>query len=371
MNVTLARKEFHEALTIAARAVAAQTSLPVLKNVLLLAKGDTLTLTASDLELGIEVSIPARVETEGSLTVPAKLLQELIGSLPEADLTLEALQEQVQIRCRKSTYALPTLDAEDFPALPEVTCTHSFQLPQATLREMIRQVTFAVSDDDTRPILTGVKLTLEAGLITLAATDTHRLAVRSAPTQSATGGDLQAIVPGRALNEVLRLLAEDETPLTMELDERQIRFRTASTLLVSRLIEGQYPKYERVIPSGYTRRLLLQRDELMSALQRCRIVARDAAQKDRVILQADRTVLGDTLKISSEGETGKANEELEITSEGEALTMGFNVEYLLDALKAIRTNVIALEATESLSPAVLRPVDDSSYLTVVMPCQTN
>jgi DNA polymerase III subunit beta len=366
MKLTVPRKDLYEGLQIVSRAVSTQTTLPVLKNVLIEPGTDAIKLAATDLELGVEVLVPAKVQEGGSLTVPAKTFAEIIAALPEADVSLAADDKDgLLICCRRSDYRIHGLTAEDFPALPEVGGSVAIQLPQRLMKDMIRQTALAASDDDTRPILTGICLVLQDGKLRLAATDTHRLAVRTAQVTEASG-DTTVIVPVRAMNELMRVLSDDEEAvLQVRVDQNQILFRTERVTLVSRLIEGQFPRYERVIPTGYTRRLTIQRDELQSSLRRARIVARDAAAKDRVVFEAS----GENLIITAEGDEGRAHEEFEIAREGDEISIAFNVNYVLEVLGVLDTEGIFLELTEPLSPALVRPVEGDDYLMVIMPMQ--
>lgn len=367
MKLSVARKDLYEGLQIVSRAVSTHTTLPVLKNVLIQPGTDGIKLAATDLELGIEVIVPATVQEGGSLTVPARTISEIIAALPEADVSLAADEhENLVICCRRSEYRIHGLNAEDFPALPEVAGTVSLELPQSLMKSMIRQTALAASDDDTRPILTGVCLIVKEDQLRLAATDTHRLAVRTSPVAGASG-DTTVIVPVRAMNELMRVLGDgEEAVLSMRVDQNQIQFRTDRVTLISRLIEGQFPRYERVIPSGYTRKLTIQRDDLQSALRRARIVARDAAAKDRVLLSAE----GENLVVTAEaGDLGQAREEFEVAREGDEISIAFNVTYVLEVLGVMDSEGIYLEMTEPLSPAVVRPVEGEDYLMVIMPMQ--
>lgn len=366
MKLTVPRKDLYEGLQIVTRAVSAQTTLPVLKNVLIEPGTDAIKLAATDLELGVEVLVPAAIQEGGSLTIPAKTFAEIVAALPEADVSLAGDdRDSLVICCRRSEYRINGLTAEDFPALPEVGGSVAFQLPQSLMKEMIRQTALAASDDDTRPILTGVCIILSEGSLRLAATDTHRLAVRTAKVTESSG-DTTVIVPVRAMNELMRVLSDDgEAVLSVRVDQNQILFRTERVTLVSRLIEGQFPRYERVIPSTYTRRLTIKREDLQSALRRARIVARDAAAKDRVVFET----IGDNLVITAEGEEGRAHEEFEIIREGDEISIAFNVNYTLEVLGVLETEGLFLEMTEPLSPALLRPVDGDDYLMVIMPMQ--
>jgi DNA polymerase III subunit beta len=366
MKFMVTRKELSEGLQVVSRTVSGNTSLPVLKNVLIEPGTDAIKLSATDLELAVEVLVSARVAEGGALTVPAKTLADIVSALPEADVAME-LEDvtDLVLRCRRSVLRVRGLSAEEFPPLPEVGGSIAFQIPQPVMKEMIRQTSLAASDDDTRPILTGINLVLTHDQLRLVATDTHRLALRSAPVTEASG-ERTVIVPARALNELLRVLRDDEpAPLYVRIDQNQILFRTERVTLISRLIEGQFPKYERVIPTAYTRRITVQRDELASCLRRTRIVARDATAKDRVVLSVE----GESLILEAEGEGGKSREELEIAREGEEISIAFNAAYLSDVLGVIDSEGIFLDLTEPLSPGVVRPIDGGDYLMVLMPMQ--
>jgi len=365
MKLTVPRKELYEGLQIVSRAVSAHTSLPVLKNILIEPGTDAIKLSATDLELGIEVRVPANIQEGGPLTVPARTLVEIIAALPEADVTLGADdQNNILITCRRSEYRIHGLTAEDFPALPEVGGSVSLQLPQSLFKSMIRQTALAASDDDTRPILTGICLVVQDGKLRLVATDTHRLAVRTAPITEASG-ETTVIVPVRAMNELMRVLEDSgEQPVDVRVDQNQVLFRTERVTLVSRLIEGQFPKYERVIPASHSRRLTIQRDDFQSSVRRARIVARDAA--NRIVLATQ----GENLVITAEsGELGRAHEEIEVVREGDEISIAFNANYVLEVLGVMDSQGVFLELSEPLSPAVVRPVDGDDYLMVIMPMQ--
>jgi DNA polymerase III subunit beta len=367
MKLTVTRKELYEGLQIVSRAVSAHTTLPVLKNVLIEPGTNAIKLSATDLELGVEVLVPATIAEGGPITVPARTFVEIIAALPEADVSLAAdEQDNLIISCRRSEYRIPGLTAEDFPALPEVGGNVSIQVTQPLMKDMIRQTALAASDDDTRPILTGICLVLQENRLRLVATDTHRLAVRTATVTEASG-ETTVIIPARAMNELMRVLDDnEEAVLSVRVDQNQILFRTEKVTLVSRLIEGQFPKYERVIPATHSRRLTIQRDDFQSALRRARIVAREAAAKDRILLSTE----GENVVITSESaDLGQAREEFEVAREGDEISIAFNATYLLEVLGVLNSEGLFLEMGEPLSPAVVRPVEGEDYLMVVMPMQ--
>jgi DNA polymerase-3 subunit beta len=344
--------------------VSGRSSLPILGNVLLDPSADALRLAATDLELGIERLVPARVAEPGPITLPARTLSEIVGVLPEADVTIaaDASGGEIVITCRRSEYRIHGLPAEEFPVLPEVGTDATFSLPERELRDVIRQTVFAASADDTRPILTGVYTVLQDQTLTMVATDTHRLALRRGTVTEASG-EVAVIIPARALNELIRgLEAEGDRPVQVRLDKNQVQFRTERVAVVSRLIEGQFPKYERVVPTEHTRKLTIPTDEMQQAVRRAAVVARDNSH--RIILRT----AGESLTITAEaGDLGRAFEEIEVIREGDDIQIAFNARYMLEILGVVETEGLYLEMTEPLRPAVVRPVGGPDYLMVIMP----
>jgi DNA polymerase III subunit beta len=364
MKVTCERRELHEGLQTVARAVSGRSSLPILGNVLLDPGTDCLRLAATDLELGIERLVPARVAEAEKITLPAKTLSEIVNVLPEAEVTIaaDARAGDVVITCKRSEYRIHGLPAEEFPVLPEVGADAAFSLPERELRDMIRQTIVAASAEDTRPILTGVFTLVEDQTLTMVATDTHRLAYRQG-TASDAKGQVAAIIPARALSELSRVLdADSDQPVQVRFDKNQVLFGAERVTVVSRLIEGQFPKYEKVIPTEHTRKLTIPKEDLLQAIRRVDVVARDNSH--RVVFRT----AGELLTLTAEaGDLGRAFEEIEVIREGDDIQIAFNARYVLDVLNVVDSEGLYLEMTEPLRPAVVRPVEGPNYLMVVMP----
>jgi len=370
------RKDLFEGVQTVGHAVSGRTSLPILSHILIQAEEDALRLIATDLELSISLAIPARIQEQGGLTAPARLLTELLGSLPENAVALSVDRSHaVKVKCDRSDYKILGLPAEEYPKLPQVKDENSFSIPQRVLRDMIRQTIFAVSTDEARAILTGILMVFEGDTIRFVATDTHRLAVRSARVTEGRGAQT-AIVPARAMNELQRLLTDEDGDVTVRLSDNQVLFTTPEKngregiSLVSRLIEGQFPNYQRVIPSSFTKKLTLQTGPFQKAVRRASIVARENA--NRVILKT----LDDKLTVTAESTLqGAAYEEVEVVRDGDDVEIAFNAKYLSDVLGVIEDEGFYLELTEPLKPGVVRPVareEDKSgdeYLCILMPMQ--
>jgi len=288
LKATCPRDGLFEAMQMVSRAVSGRSTLPILNNVLIEASENALHLVATDLELSMEASIPAKVQEEGALTAPARVLVEVVQNLPSADVELAVDDANtVTVGCQKSEYAIRGLPAEEFSTLPEIEGGIEFEIPQDTMKAMIEQSTFACSPDETRPMLTGALVRAGNDEMSMVATDTHRLALRKVTgLEGLPENPVKAIAPARALNELARSLPrDDDAPVKISMSERLLRFEIPGLTIASRLIEGEFPNYEKVIPAEFDRTLAIKREQLANALRRALIVAREDA--NRVLLAAD------------------------------------------------------------------------------------
>jgi len=364
MRAVCARKDLYQGVQTVSRAIAGRSAWPILNNVLVRTEDGHLRLTAFDLELGIECTVPATIEEKGSLTVPARLITEVLSTLPEAEVQISVdEQNAVNVKCEKSDYTLLGLPPEEFRPLPEIPDDRSFEITQAALHDMIRQTIFAVSPDESRAILTGTLLILNGNEIKLVSTDGNRLALRTSTVAKASG-EASCIVPRRALDELSRLLEDEDSAVTISIADSQMKFVVNGVTIVSRLIEGQFPNYERVIPTECQRKLTMPADEFLARVRRASIVARENA--NRVILRAE----GDRMVMTAEsGDVGKAYEEMEIVKEGEDIEIAFNAKYLIEFLSVVGAEGTFMELTGELNPGLMKPVGKDDYLYVLMPMQ--
>ncbi len=370
------RKELLEGIQTVGKAVATRSSLPILTHVRLTAQDGRVSLMATDLEMWMEHTLPTpTLSADGAATAPARNFTELLAAMPDADVefSLEPDTHALRLRCNRANYKLLGLPAEEFPLLPQVKEESRFTIDRATLRDAIKQTLFATSSDETRAILTGVLVVFQGDSLRFVATDTHRLAVRDCAVKNGSGS-ASAIVPARAMSELSRIVGSDDGDVEVTLSSNQIQFHIAdekngNTTLISRLIDGQFPNYERVIPAQATKTLTIERDPLVAAVKRAAIVARDSA--NRVVL---RTAEGesDKLTITAEsGSVGNAYEEIEVAREGDdsPVEIAFNAKYLSDVLGVLESEGLRIELTEPLRPGVVRPTGDADYLCVLMPMQ--
>jgi DNA polymerase-3 subunit beta len=364
MKAICARKDLYQGVQVVSRAIAGRSAWPILNNVLMRTEDGHIRLTAFDLELGMECTVPANILEEGSLTVPAKPATEVLATLPESDVQISVdEQNAVNMKCEKSDYTLLGLPPEEFRQLPDIPDSHHFEITQAALGEMIKHTIFAVSPDESRAIMTGILVMLTGNEVKFVGTDTHRLALRTATVGNASG-EATCIVPRRAFDEVSRLLEDEDSPVAISIAETQIKFVVNGITVVSRLIEGQFPNYERAIPGEYEKKLTIPTEELLSRVRRASIVARENA--NRVVFATK----GDALIITAEsGDVGKAYEELEVVKEGEDVEIAFNAKYLVEFLGVVGSEGVFMELQGALNSGVLKPVGREDYLYVVMPMQ--
>jgi DNA polymerase-3 subunit beta len=354
------RESLAEALSTAGRAATGRTgALPVLSGLRLELVGDQLSITGTDLDLTIQLTLAVGGEGDGGVVLPARLAADIVRSLGAGKVEVVADGDEVNISGGRSQFSVRPLSFDDYPKLATPT-TSSVTLPAAAVGEALRQVVRAASTDEARPILTGVLLTAENGGLRMVATDSYRLAVRDLADHQVLGADQKVLVPGRALNELQRLVGGGEE-LTMRLGDRDATFEVGGTRLSTRLIEGEFPNYRQLIPASHPNKLTVEREPLLEAIRRVKILAKDATP---VRLQMG----GDTLRLTAiTQDVGNASEELDATYEGTELTVAFNPEYFASGVEACSSDSITLSTQDSLKPAVVRGVGNDDYLYLLMP----
>jgi DNA polymerase-3 subunit beta len=368
MKLQCNRKKFDDALSVVASAAAARASLPILSHVYIEAQSDTVRLVGSDLEQWVECRIPAMVGEDGATTLPARLLTELVGSLGGEDIHIESGDRyRAILTCDDSRYQLMGLPAEEYPPIPDIESPSELALPAKQFLQMVESVQFAVPKEGIYQTLTGVRMEFEDDTLRLAATDTHRLAVRTVRIDSGAAEPTAAIVPLKAI-QLVRKIPAGET-ITLQLGQHRAAFLGENTAVYTQLIEGQYPNYQRVIPQEYTRRWVLMVEEFRNALRRAYLIAKNNSTvghktyASKVYLRTD----GEKLVITARGDVGEATERVNLVREGDDLEIAFNAKYLLDVLDVLESEEVAVELTESLRPAVFKPVKLDDYLCVIMP----
>ncbi len=372
MKVSCLQENLAHGLSIVARAVAPRSTLPVLGNVLVATDNGRLRLSATNLELGISFWIGAKIEEEGSTTVPARTFVDLVNTLPNDTVSMELTirNQTLNVRCGAFNNDIKCIDAQDFPPLPPSDLDDGLALDAEDLRAMIHQVTFAASTDDARPVLTGVLVEVEDKTLTMAAADGFRLSVRSAQLASSAPGQISAIIPARALSELARVLGANDESVTMSLppNRGQVIFRAKDVELVSQLIDGTFPDYRGIIPNSFSSRSVLSTNAFLKACKAADIFAREAAHSARLRITPGSDLEPGTVEISATAaETGSNETTVDATIEGDAVDIAFNVRFLVDVLVAVDTPNVALETSSASSPGVVRPVGRDDFLHVIMP----
>jgi DNA polymerase-3 subunit beta len=372
MKVSCLQENLARGLGVVARAVAPRSTLPVLGNVLVATDNGRLRLSATNLELGISYWIGAKIEEEGSTTVPARTFVDLVNTLPNDTVSMELTirNQTLNVHCGAFNNDIKCIDAQDFPPLPPSDLDDGLALDAEDLRAMIHQVTFAASMDDARPVLTGVLMELEDKQLTMAAADGFRLSVRSAQLATSSPEQVSAIIPARALSELARVLSANDESVTMSLppNRGQVIFRAKDVELVSQLIDGTFPDYRGIIPNSFSSRSVLSTSAFLKACKAADIFAREAAHSARLRITPGSELEPGTVEVSATAaETGSNETMVDATIEGDAIEIAFNVRFLVDVLGAVDTPNVALETSSASSPGVVRPVGRDDFLHVIMP----
>ncbi len=372
MKVSCLQENLSHGLSLVTRAVAPRSTLPVLGNVLVATESGRLRLSATNLELGITCWIGAKIEAEGSTTVPARTFADLVSALPNdrVDMELNVRNQTLNVHCGQSNNDIKCIDAQEFPPLPPSDLESDLMLNVADLREMISQVVFAASTDDARPVLTGVLVEINAGEMTMAAADGFRLSVRTAHLSSPSAGPIRAIIPGRALSELSRVASDGDETVSMTLppNRAQVIFRAKNVELVSQLIEGTFPDFQGVVPTSHTTRTILPTQAFLKACKAADIFAREAAHSARIRITPKGELEPGTVEVSATAaQTGSNETVVDATVEGAPIEIAFNVRYLLDVLGVVDTPNVALETSGASAPGVIRPVGRDDFLHVIMP----
>lgn len=379
MNVTCLQEKLNRGLSLVSRAVATRSPLPVLSNVLLATEEGGLKLSAMNQQIAITVWVGASIESEGAITVPARLLGDFVGQLPEGTVQMELDPETDTLSLVSGHYRakMKGIDAEEFPPIPAASAEREVKLPTELLGEMIDQVVIAAATDDSRPVLAGVSLVLEPDHLEMAAADGYRLAVRRADVATGIDEPVQIIVPRAAMVELRRILSDDPGSLTIGLtaNRSEVLFRTETVSFVSHLIDGQYPDYEQLIPSSIETRLVIDTQEFAQATRIAALFTRNGANVIKVNIDpGEGDGPGRLLLSATTAEVGENSGDLEAAVKGPGGQIAFNSRFLVECLGAIDTEQVSLGISGSTSPGLLRPVADGddvlTYSHVIMPMHT-
>jgi len=360
LRITCTKDDLVQGLSIVGRAVSTRTAIQILSGILLEARGDDLRLAATDMELSLRATVSARVEGDGAVVLPGRTLVDIARLLPGDDVTIEhsAAESVVHIASGSASYTLHTYNAEDFPRLPELTDTQTFEIDREALLETIGRVARAASRDEARPVLTGVLVQFTGDKLVMAATDSYRLAVKET-TLGSPAPDLEAIVPSRALQELSRV-AGDADEVAVGVQENQVLFSVGGVWLTTRRIDGQFPNYRQLLPETFEHELTVPRVELLDVVRRASVMIQRATPLQLRFADGEVTVVARTHEV------GESQESMPVAYTGEPLEIGFNAEFLREGLESVEGDDVRMKLISSLRPAILTDEgEDFTYL--VMP----
>ncbi|WP_069999902.1 DNA polymerase III subunit beta [Cellulosilyticum sp. I15G10I2] len=349
------------------KACSTKTTLPILECILLKASNNKLTLVGNNLELGIESTIDAEVQEEGSIALEAKIFSEIIRKMSGEVIEISSNNNfMTAITTEKSKFQIAGQSGKDFPALPNVEKLNSCKIDQLTLKEMIRQTIFSVAQDETRPILTGEMLQIKDNNLNMVSVDGYRISYRKTPL-SIENRDVEVVIPGKTLAEVSKILsAEEDEPVTIYFEDKHVLFDLGESKVVSRLLEGEFLKYEQVFSSDYETKILVDKKHFLMSIERAALISREG-KKNPIKIEID----GDKMIITSNTELGTAREELDVVLEGKELVIAFNPRYLIDALKTIDDEEIYIHFISSLTPCIIKPKEGDHYKYLILPIRVN
>ena len=361
--VKAARDALLKPLQVVSGIVERRQTLPILANILVSKDGERVSFTATDLEIQIQTTAEIGAGKDaGAITVAARKLVDILRALPESDVALTLTGKKLAIQSGKSRFNLQTLAAEEYPTVAQAEFSADFALPAATLKYLLSMVHFSMAAQDIRYYLNGMLLVVEGSTVRAVATDGHRLAMCEVSKDGGATGKIEAIIPRKTILELMRLLPDSEDPVRVQMAANQVKLSFGPIELISKLVEGKFPDYQRVIPANNTKTFAIGREDLMHALQRAAILTTDKFKGVRMVLASG------SLKITStNADQEEAQEELEIDYAGEGLDIGFNVTYLLDVLGNLKSEQIRFALGDTLGSALITMIDSEKFKYVVMP----
>lgn len=362
MRFSCSSANMASALNVVTRAIAARSTIPIMEGVSLTSCPDGLRMICTDLAFGIETHIEASFAQEGSVVLPGKLLNEIVRKLPEDMMDISVNEQNIaSIRCAGSRTTLAGFSAEEYPALPDVGETETITLPQSSLKEMLQRTSFAIANDEIRPILTGCLLETEGNTLSVVALDGFRLALRK-ESFSYDLPVLSMVAPGKALNEVAKVLEDTEEPVHLSRGKTHLLADMGKTRVITRLLEGEFIRYRQILPTDYQTRVTVSKSDLEDAIDRASLMAREG-KNNLVRMHIEDGIM----LITSNAELGDVREEIKVQFEGKELEIAFNVRYISDTLRAIEDDEIVMRFNSNVSPCVVCPTEGSHFLYLALP----
>lgn len=362
MKFICEKNSLQEAVSTAQKAVTGKSNMTVLEGLLIIASNNEITIIGSDKDLSIETKIKAEIIEEGSIVVDSKLFGEIIRKMPnyQIELNKDINGNSLEITCKKSKAIVKCMNEEDYPSLPYIEDNININISQGVIKNMIRGTIFSVAQDEIRPILTGVLLEIKNNKINFVALDGLRLALRYENIDSDT--DISVVIPGKTLNEISKILSDTNDIVNITFTQNQVLFNLGNTKVISRLLEGEYIKYNSIIPYEHKLKVIVKKDEILESIERASLVARET---DNNFVKLD--MVDDLIVITSNSQLGNVREEVNAIMQGEEIHIAFNSKYLIDVLKNLDEEEIIMELTSSISPCILKNKQNDNSIYLVLP----
>ncbi len=366
MKLVCEKDKILRAINSVTKAVASKTTMPILEGILIQTNDNQVKLTTYDLEIGIEYIIECDVKEQGATVVNAIMFSEIIRKLPDTDIKIEINEKNLLvIECEGSLYKLATMNPDEFPELPQINIENSIEIEQNSLKDMIRKTIFAVSTEENRPIFTGCLFQINNNKLNVVAVDGFRLAWKSKFLQNKIN-DFTAVIPGRTLNEINKIILDSFDTVKIGVAKNQALFEMENCKVVTRLLDGEFLNYSSVIPENWETRIRVNKDIIQNCFERISLISSSSIEKEKKYPVKVFVEIG-KVTISCTNQTGDAKEEIYVESEGKNLEAGFNPKYFLDALRAIDDEEVFIDFGTSISPCVIRSVDEGDYTYMILP----
>ena len=366
MKIVCYKDKILKAINSVVKGVASKTTMPILEGILIQTNDNEIKLTTYDLEIGIEYVMECEVQEQGSTVVNAIMFSEIIRKLPDTEIHISVNDKNLlEIECEGSLSKLATMNPDEFPELPKIEIENSIEVDQNVLKNMIRKTIFAVSSEESRPIFTGCLFEVESNKLSLVAVDGFRLALRSIYLSKQTN-NFSAVIPGKTLNEVNKIISDSFEPVKIGVAKNQALFEMDNCKVVTRILDGEFLNYKNVIPSNWETRVKVNKNSLQNSFERVSLISSSSVEKEKKYPVKVQVDIGKVV-ISCTNQTGDAKEELYVATEGKNLEAGFNPKYFLDSLKAIDDEDVYVEFGSSISPCLIKSVENSDYTYMILP----
>ena len=366
MKIVCYKDTLLKALNSVIKGVASKTTNPILEGILIQTNDNQIKLTTYDMELGIEYVIDSEIKEQGSTVVNAIMFSEIIRKLPDSEIYITLNENNLlEIECEGALYKLTTMNPDEFPELPKIEVENSIEIDQNVLKNMIRKTIFAVSTEESRPIFTGCLFEIENNKLSLVAVDGFRLALRTIFLTKQTN-NFSAVIPGKTLNELNKIITDSFEPIKMGVSKNQALFEMDNCKIVTRILDGEFLNYKNVIPNNWETRIRVNKNSIQDSFERISLISASTIEKEKKYPVKVQVDIG-KVTISCTNQTGDAKEELYVSTEGKNLEAGFNPKYFLDSLKAIDDEEVYIEFGTSISPCLIKSVDNKDYTYMILP----